>query len=554
MALSIAELIILGLIADWLFRKCRIPGLVGMLLVGVVIGPYVLGLLNPELMSISSDLRMIALIVILLRAGFELNKETLRRVGTYAILLSFIPAVMEGIAITFLGHYFLKLTYLEASILGAVLSAVSPAVVVPLMVKFIEERKGTEKGIPTLVLAASSIDDVFVIVIYSVLIGMYTGEKVNIAWKLAGIPISIVLGVAVGLLCGFILYTIFEKFNPRATKRLLIILGVSIFLVNIEHLIQHFLPFAALLAVMTIGFIILEKSQHMAHEISSRLNKLWVFAEIILFALVGAQVNLQVALKAGITGSLIIFLALIARSLGTFLCLIKSNLTLSERLFVVISYLPKATVQAAIGGAPLLAMKLAGMDTRPGEIILAVAVLSILLTAPAGAWAIAFVGNRVLKKAPLSSAKHFTEEGIAQEDLLNSFKVSELMEKDAAHIRENKNLKDVLDYFAATDCLICPVVNLANQFVGIIKLEYIRAILNEESAWNILLAHDVMRPLASTVSPDSSLKEAMRVAEEAGLEQMPVIEKGSKKVVGIFDIREAKKFLQQKFIEWEKEA
>ena len=399
MALSIAELIILSLIVDWLFRKYRVPGLVGMLLVGIVLGPYVLGLLKPELISVSSDLRMIALIVILLRAGFELSKDTLRKVGFYAILLSFVPAVMEGLAVTFLGHYFLNLSYMEAAILGAVLSAVSPAVVVPLMIKFMEERKGKEKGIPTLVLAASSIDDVFVIVIYSVLIGMYTGEKVNFIWKLAGIPISVISGVVVGLLCGFVLYRMFERFNPRATKRLLIILGVSIFLVNLEHVIAHFLPFAALLAVMTVGFIILEKSQYMAHEMSLKLSKLWIFAEIILFTLVGAQVNLQVAFRAGAIGSLVIFLALIARSLGTYLCLLKSKLTVPERFFVVISYIPKATVQAAIGGAPLLAMKLAGMDTQPGEVILAVAVLSILLTAPVGAWAITIAGNRILKTA-----------------------------------------------------------------------------------------------------------------------------------------------------------
>ncbi|MDD5156007.1 MAG: cation:proton antiporter [Candidatus Omnitrophica bacterium] len=397
MALNIAELIIFGLIADFVFRKLKMPGLVGMLLLGVVIGPYALNLLNHNMLNVSSDLRMMALIVILLRAGFELSKDTLNKVGLRAMFLSFIPATLEGIAIVFLGHYFLGLSIMESAILGAVLSAVSPAVVVPLMIRFIEERRGAKKGIPTLILAASSIDDVFVIVIYTVLIGIYTGQKVNIIWKLAGIPISILSGIIVGLICGFILYVVFKKSNPRATKRLLIILGISIILVNLEHILEHFLPFAALLAVMAIGFIILEKSESMAHEISIKLSKLWVFAEILLFTLVGAQVNLKVAVASGLAGAAVIFIALIARSIGTYACLIKSNLTAPERMFVVISYIPKATVQAAIGAAPLMAMRLAGMNTRPGEVILATAVLSILLTAPLGAWAIAYCGNRTLE-------------------------------------------------------------------------------------------------------------------------------------------------------------
>ncbi len=401
MALNIAELIIFGLLADLAFRKLKIPGLVGMLLVGVILGPYALNALNPGLLGVASDLRMIALIVILLRAGFELGRDTLNKVGLRAIVLSFVPATLEGAAITFLAHYFLGLSFMESAILGAVLSAVSPAVVVPLMIRFIEQRKGTKKGIPTLILAASSIDDVFVIVVYSVLIGIYTGEKVNIAWKLAGIPISIVTGIIIGLICGFVLYKIFEKANPRATKRLLIILGVSIIFVNVEHIVAHFLPFASLLAVMAIGFIILEKSESMAHELSLKLNKLWVFAEIVLFTLVGAQVNLGVALSSGIAGAVVIFIALIARSIGTYACLIGSELTIPERMFVVISYIPKATVQAAIGAAPLLAMRLSGMNTRPGEIILATAVLSIVLTAPLGAWAISYSGDRLLDTEPL---------------------------------------------------------------------------------------------------------------------------------------------------------
>lgn len=414
MAVSLAELIILGILADWAFRKFRIPGLVGMLLLGILMGPYVLGWLAPSLLGISQDLRLIALIVILLRAGFELSKETLARVGRSVLLLSCVPAIFEGAAITVLGPWLLGLSYMESAILGAVLSAVSPAVVVPLMIGFIERRLGASKGIPTMVLAASSVDDVFVIVIYSILIGIYTGTSTGIAWKLASIPISIVLGVGVGLAVGWMLYMLFQRFNPRATKRVLIILGLSVLLVRVEHLLENIVPFAALLAVMSIGFLILEKREHYAHEISARLGKIWVFAEILLFAMVGAQVNVRVAWHAGLAGSVLIALALIARSGGVYLCLLKTNLTFKERVFVIISYIPKATVQAAIGAAPLAAMKAAGMASEPGEIILAVAVLSILLTAPIGALAISALGPRTLQVAPatISQARDAALESI----------------------------------------------------------------------------------------------------------------------------------------------
>ncbi|MDA0306107.1 MAG: cation:proton antiporter [Proteobacteria bacterium] len=400
MIVSLAELLILGLIVDWAFRKMTIPGLVGMLFLGVLAGPYVLGWVNPGLLEISYDFRLLALIVILLRAGLELSKETLNRVGGRVVLLSAVPAVIEGAAITVLGPPLLGLGYMESAILGAILAAVSPAVVVPLMIRFMERGMGSEKGIPTMVLAASSLDDVFVIVIYSVLIGIYTGSSANIAWQLAGIPISILLGVGVGLVAGGLLYRLFHRFDPRATKRVLIVLALSVLFVRGEYLLEPWVPFAALLAVMATGFIILEKDEHIAHEISAKLGKIWIFAEIVLFTMVGAQVDLGVAFKAGLAGAVIIFLGLVARSIGTYGCLLGSDLTFPERMFVVVSYLPKATVQAAIGGAPLAAMALVGMDQGPGEIILAVAVLSIVLTAPLGAWGISILGERTLKVGP----------------------------------------------------------------------------------------------------------------------------------------------------------
>ena len=400
MIVSIAELLILGLVVDWAFRKLTVPGLVGMLFLGILFGPYALGLVNPELLTVSVDFRLIALIIILLRAGFELSKDTLNRVGGRVLLLAVVPAVVESVVIMVLGPPLLGLSLLESAILGSILAAVSPAVVVPLMIRFMEQGKGAEKGIPTIVLAAASLDDVFVIIVYSVLIGIYTGSSANIAWQLAGIPISILTGTVAGLVIGAILFWLFRRFNPRATKRVLVLLALSVLLVRAELVMQSWVPFAALLAVMAMGFIILEKDEHMAHEISAKLGKIWVFAEIVLFTMVGAEVNLQIALEAGLAGAVIIGLGLIVRSIGTYACLLGSDLNKQERMFVVVSYLPKATVQAAIGGAPLAAMVLAGMDTAAGEIILAVAVLSIVLTAPLGAWAISVTGDKVLKVAP----------------------------------------------------------------------------------------------------------------------------------------------------------
>lgn len=402
MAISVAEIILLSLLADWILRRFRIPGLIGMLTVGVVLGPHVLGYLDPELMAIGSDLRLIALVVILLRVGFELSRETLHRVGGRVLLLAFIPATCEGLAITFIGPWLLDLTLLESAILGTVLAAVSPAVVVPAMIRFMKQRKGAAKDIPSMVMAAASVDDVYVIVAHSVVMGLYAGRQVNIAWQVVGVPLSLVLGIGVGLAIGVGLYRLFDRFDPRATKRMLVVIAISLMLVRLQRVMTGYIPFAALVSAMAIGFVILEKREHMAHEISAKLAKLWVFAEIILFSMVGAEVNIGVMWRAGLVGAAVIGLGLMARGIGVWFCLTGSNLETKERLFVLVSFAPKATVQAAIGAAPLIAMRAAGMDTTPGQIILALAVLSIFLTAPAGAWAIAAIGNRVLEVAPES--------------------------------------------------------------------------------------------------------------------------------------------------------
>lgn len=420
MAVGIAEIIILSLIADWLLRRMHIPGLIGMLIVGVLLGPYVLDALAPDLLSVGPDLRLIALIVILLRAGFELSRNTLHRVGGRVLLLAFIPATVEGLAITLIAPHLLGLSYAQAAILGSVLAAVSPAVVVPAMIGFIRQGRGSQKDIPAMVMAAASVDDIYVIVAHSVILGLYVGGNVNLPWQIASVPLSLVLGAAVGLGVGALLYRMFDRFNPRATKRLLIIIALALLLVRLQNMMAGDVPFAALVAAMAIGFIILEKREQMAHEMSAKLAKLWIFAEIVLFSMVGAQVDVRLAWQAGLAAAAVIGLGLAARGIGVMLCMMRSRLTIGERLFVLVAYSPKATVQAAIGAAPLAAMRAAGMDAAPGEIILAVAVLSIVITAPAGAWAIAAVGNRVLARSaePAGESYHAAVESAAGDDTL----------------------------------------------------------------------------------------------------------------------------------------
>ncbi len=400
MALSIAEIIILCLIADWLCRRVHLPGLIGMLLVGILLGPYVAGWLDESLLAIGPDLRMIALIVILLRAGFALSRKVLHRVGGRVLLLAFLPATIEAAIITLAGPRLLGLSLLESAILGSVLAAVSPAVVVPAMLQLSKDRRGTGKDIPAMVMAAASVDDVYVIVLHGIVMGLYLGRQSGIAGQIVSIPLSLVSGIAIGLAVGVGLYKLFERFNPRATKRALVVIAASILLVRLQYMLAGVFPFAGLVSAMAIGFIILERRELMAHEIAAKLAKTWVFAEIILFAMVGAQVDIGVAWHAGLAGTALIGCGLLARGAGVQLCLVGSRLNAGERLFVAVAYSPKATVQAAIGAAPLLAMRQAGLETGPGELILAVAVMSIILTAPAGALAIASLGKRVLAVEP----------------------------------------------------------------------------------------------------------------------------------------------------------
>jgi NhaP-type Na+/H+ or K+/H+ antiporter len=298
----------------------------------------------------------------------------------------------------------LGLTLLEGILLGSVLAAVSPAVVVPLMIRFIKERRGAEKSIPSLVMAAASVDDIYVIVVHCIALGAYVGAQTNMGLQLASIPISLLLGGAAGFVLGLLFCMLFDRFNPRATKRALMIIAAAVVLEQVPHWFDDRLPFAGLVGAMAIGYVILERREHAAHAISAKLAKVWVPAEIILFALVGAQVDLSVAWQVGLTGVGVIVIGLAARAIGVQCCLLKSSMTWGERGFVTVAFSPKATVQAAIGALPLIAMQERGMNTAAGETILALAVMSIILTAPTGAWAISAIGKRVLKVGPETTA------------------------------------------------------------------------------------------------------------------------------------------------------
>ena len=391
MATSLALIILSGLLLNALFTKLKMPGLLGMLLLGVVIGPYGLNVLDTELLKVSGDFRKIALIIILLRAGFGIRRDTLNKIGNTALKLSCIPGLLEGFTIAFVSIKFLGFTFIQGGILGFIIAAVSPAVVVPQMLDFTEKGIGTNKGIPTLILASASIDDVFAITIFTTFLGLYSGSHVNIGVQLLNIPISIILGIVLGLLLGILLVYLFKKYHIRDTKKVLLILGSAILLTTLENSLKNKVEIASLLGVMTVGFIILERLPDAAKRLAVKFNKIWLFAELLLFVLVGAQVNINVALGAGLQGIIVILIGLIGRSIGVVISTLGTNLNWKERLFCVIAYIPKATVQAAIGAIPL------SVGVASGEVILAIAVLSIVLTAPLGAIAIKTSSKRLLE-------------------------------------------------------------------------------------------------------------------------------------------------------------
>lgn len=378
MLFSLALMVLCGLVLSGTMRKLKLPGLVGMLLTGIVLGPYALNLIAPELLNISADLREIALIVILTRAGLALDINDLKKVGRPAILMCFIPATFEIAATTIFAPMFFPVSHLEAAIMGTVLGAVSPAIIVPKMLKLMESGYGKSKSIPQLILAGASVDDIYVIVLFASFMGMYSGSSFDIG-SLVKIPIAIGVGLLTGILLGLAFVKLFKIIHIRDTVKILILLSTSFLLVALETVIKAYAPMSGLLAVMALGGTILKQYDILAERLSGKFSKIWVVTELMLFVLVGATVDISYAAKAGIAAVALIFIALIIRVCGVFVCLIKTKLSLKERLFCAIAYLPKATVQAAIGGLPLAA------GVAAGNMILTVAVLAILITAPLGA-------------------------------------------------------------------------------------------------------------------------------------------------------------------------
>lgn len=389
MLLSIAMIMLFGMLMGWLSKKIHLPSLFGMILTGMILGPHILNFIDPSLLEISAELRRIALIIILTRAGLSLDLNDLRKVGRPAILMCFLPACFEVAGMLLLAPKLLGVSLLDAAIMGAVVAAVSPAVIVPKMLKLMEEGYGVEHSIPQLILAGASVDDVFVIVLFTAFTGLAQGDRISVR-SFINIPVSIVVGIIIGMAVGIILAKYFEKIPIRDTSKVIALMCSSFILITIEDKWGKILPFASLIAVMAIGIALQKKSMCVAKRLSVKFNKLWVGAEVMLFVLVGATVDIKYALSSGVSAVILIFGVLAFRMVGVCLCLIKTRLSRRERLFCMIAYTPKATVQAAIGGVPL------AMGLACGENVLTVAVVAILITAPLGAFFIDLTYKRLL--------------------------------------------------------------------------------------------------------------------------------------------------------------
>jgi len=392
MLLSIALILLVGMSMGWICRKIKLPGLLGMLITGIVLGPYVLNMLDIKLLGISADLRKIALIIILTRAGLGLDLTSLKKIGRPAVLMCFVPATFELAGMLLLAPRLMGMSLLEAAVMGAVLAAVSPAVVVPRMVKLMEEGYGVKEGIPQLILAGASVDDVYVIVLFSTFSGMMQGEGASVI-RFVNIPVSIILGMIIGLTIGILLAFYFQKVHIRDTAKVLIILGISFLLAAAEDSLTTPVTFSALIAIMFIGVGLQRKREAVAKRLAVKYGKLWVAAEVFLFVLVGATVNIGYLGRVGVRALLMIAGALLFRMAGVWVCLLGTGLKRGEKAFTMLAYTPKATVQAAIGGIPL------ALGFTCGDTVLTVAVLAIVLTAPLGAFAIDLSYRKLLTKS-----------------------------------------------------------------------------------------------------------------------------------------------------------
>lgn len=390
MLFSIALLLLGGMFAGWLCRKLRLPALLGMIIVGVLAGPAVLDLIDGSILGISSQLRKIALIIILSRAGLTLNLEDLKKNGRPAVLMCFVPAAFEITGMILLAPVLLPVTRLEAAVMGSVVAAVSPAVIVPKMIKLMEEGYGVRKGIPQIILAGASVDDVFVIVLFSAFTSLAQGKEISVI-SFVNIPVSILLGAVIGMLLGYALASYFQRVGVRDAVKLLVFLSVSFLLTAAEDGLHTGITFSGLIAVMFMGIGLQRKKMDSAKMLSGKFNQMWVFAEVILFTLVGASVDISYVSSAGLAAVILIFAVLVFRMLGVCLCMAGTKLNWKERIFCMLAYMPKATVQAAIGGLPM------AMGLPCGKIVLTVAVLAIFITAPLGAFLIDATYQKLLE-------------------------------------------------------------------------------------------------------------------------------------------------------------
>ena len=392
MLFSLSLILILGFSLSGIFNRLRLPGLLGMILTGIILGPYALNLISPDILDISSDLREIALIIILTRAGLNIDIKDLKKVGRPAILMCFVPALFEITAVTLLAPLFFNISYIEGAIMGSVLAAVSPAVIVPRMIHLIDSGYGKDKSIPQLIMAGASVDDIFVIVLFASFMGMYSGEGFN-PTSLLLVPVSIISGMGLGIISGFIFVKVFKAIHVRDTVKVLIMLSIAFLFVSLEDFIKPYFPVSGLLAVMAFSATILSTYEVLAKRITGKFSKIWVAAEVLLFVLVGAAVDISYLKGAGIASIVFILSALAFRIVGVNVSLLGTSLDKKERIFCSIAYLPKATVQAAIGAVPLAA------GVGAGNLILTVAVVAILISAPLGAIGVDNTYKKLLHKS-----------------------------------------------------------------------------------------------------------------------------------------------------------
>ena len=392
MLFSLSLILILGFSLSGIFNRLKLPGLLGMILTGIILGPYALNLISPDILDISSDLREIALIIILTRAGLNIDIKDLKKVGRPAILMCFVPALFEITAVTLLAPLFFNISYIEAAIMGSVLAAVSPAVIVPRMIHLIDSGYGKDKSIPQLIMAGASVDDIFVIVLFASFMGMYGGEGFN-PTSLLLVPVSIISGMGLGIISGFIFVKVFKAIHVRDTVKVLIMLSIAFLFVSLEDFIKPYFPVSGLLAVMAFSATILSTYEVLAKRITGKFSKIWVAAEVLLFVLVGAAVDISYLKGAGIASIVFILSALVFRIAGVNVSLLGTSLDKKERIFCSIAYLPKATVQAAIGAVPLAA------GVGAGNLILTVAVVAILISAPLGAIGVDNTYKKLLHKS-----------------------------------------------------------------------------------------------------------------------------------------------------------